>query len=65
MVRTLEQLRHLVPMPDGSKALPRFIHLQLDNCWRENKNTTILGYCAWLVWSGAVETVHIGYLPVG
>ena len=29
--------------------LPSILYLQMDNCWRENKNKYLLGYCAQLV----------------
>ena len=34
-------------LQDG--ALPGVLYLQMDNCWRENKNIYVLGMCALLV----------------
>ena len=46
-------------------SLPPVLFLQLDNCWRENKNTTMFGYVHWLVENKFVQKVEIGFLPVG
>ncbi|KAL3133949.1 hypothetical protein ABBQ32_008396 [Trebouxia sp. C0010 RCD-2024] len=37
----------------------------MDNCAKDNKNCTVLGFCALLVELGVVETVEINFLPVG
>ena len=34
---------------DFKAKLPNILYLQLDNCFRENKNRYVLGYCALLV----------------
>ena len=34
---------------DFKAKLPNILYLQLDNCFRENKNRCVLGYCALLV----------------
>ena len=31
------------------KPLPPILYIQMDNCWRENKNQYVLGFCALLV----------------
>ena len=46
-------------------SLPPVLFMQLDNCWRENKNTTMFGYAQWLVENKFVQKVEIGFLPVG
>ena len=39
--------------------LPRHMKLQMDNCAKDNKNSTVLGFCALLVAEGIVETVEV------
>jgi len=45
--------------------LPPVLFLQLDNCWRENKNTTMFGYLSWLVEMGFFQKICLGFFPVG
>ena len=33
----------------GEEGLPRTMYLQLDTCFRENKNTYVIAYLCWLV----------------
>ena len=37
-----------------SGSLPEVLYLQFDNCWRENKNMYVLGFCYLLVALGIV-----------
>ena len=37
----------------------------MDNCFRENKNTYLLAYLAWLVERGVFDFVYLSFLPVG
>jgi hypothetical protein len=37
----------------------------MDNCARENKNTALSAYLAWLVERGVFANIQISYLPVG
>ena len=39
--------------------IPRHLKLQMDNCAKDNKNSTVLGFCALLVAEGVVETVEV------
>ena len=43
----LQVLNHI--LHDFKTKLPDTLYLQLDNCYRENKNRYVLGYCALLV----------------
>lgn len=45
--------------------LPPTLYLQLDNCWRENKNKYILGLSSLLVEEGIFRKVKISFLPKG
>ncbi|XP_072048256.1 uncharacterized protein [Amphiura filiformis] len=45
--------------------LPEVLYLQFDNCWRENKNIYVLGFCYLLVALGIVQKVRINFLIVG
>ena len=45
--------------------LPRTLNLQMDNCTRENKNTYMFGFLAWLVERGVFDCIQISFLPVG
>jgi hypothetical protein len=46
-------------------AIPRTLHLQLDNTSKENKNSTVLTYLAILVAQGVFDSVTVNFLPVG
>jgi hypothetical protein len=45
--------------------LARTLYLQFDNCPRENKNTYIVGFCAWLVQRRVFDVIEMSFLPVG
>jgi len=49
----------------GGGPLPDTLYLQMDNCIRENKNTTLFTYVAWLVERGIFKTAYVSFLPVG
>ncbi|KAL3144597.1 hypothetical protein ABBQ32_004321 [Trebouxia sp. C0010 RCD-2024] len=44
--------------------IPRHLKLQMDNCAKDNKNCTVLGFCALLVELGVVETVKNAFTPL-
>ena len=46
-------------------SLPPKLYLQLDNCWRENKNTYTEKYLEWLVERRLHSEVDVSFLPVG
>jgi hypothetical protein len=45
--------------------LPPILYVQLDNCPRENKNTYVFAYLAWLLERGIFREVYVSFLPVG
>lgn len=45
--------------------LPPVLFLQLDNCWRENKNWIMFSYLSWLVEIGVFAKITVGFLIVG
>ena len=45
--------------------MPPIFYLQLDNCFRENKNSYLFAYLAWLVERRVFDAVYVSYLPVG
>ena len=57
--------RALVATEEISGELSNALHLQLDNCWRENKNTVLLNWCASQTERGLFPGgIEIGFLPV-
>jgi hypothetical protein len=57
--------RTLMKLAKTRKVWPRNFVLQLDNTSAENKNHTVMAYCAWLVATGVFETVQVRFLMVG
>lgn len=49
---------------DPSKR-PRILWLQMDNCFKENKNRFMIGFLAWMVYIGWFSKVVISFLPPG
>ena len=48
-----------------NKKLPRILHVNADNCWRENKNKFVLGFLAALVELNVFKEVTFEFLMVG
>lgn len=48
-----------------NEGLPRTLYLQLDNCFRENKNTYVIAYLCWLVERLVFDEVFLSFLPTG
>ncbi|XP_066929842.1 uncharacterized protein [Clytia hemisphaerica] len=46
-------------------VLPPVLYVQMDNCWRENKNQFLLAFFAFLVLKRIVKKVRLSYLLVG
>ena len=46
-------------MEESTGEIPRHLKLQMDNCAKDNKNATVLGFCGLLVAEGVVETVEV------
>jgi hypothetical protein len=56
---------HLMMIRKDKGRRPRHLQIQTDNCFRENKNTTVFGFAALLVQHGIYETVTISMLIPG
>lgn len=52
-------------VPVCSAALPRRLHLQMDNTAKDNKNHYLLGFCGMLLAEGVFDEVRVFFLPVG
>uniref|UniRef100_A0A7M5V597 DUF7869 domain-containing protein n=1 Tax=Clytia hemisphaerica TaxID=252671 RepID=A0A7M5V597_9CNID len=52
-----------IQLQDG--VLPPVLYVQMDNCWRENKNQFLLAFFAFLVLKRIVKKVRLSYLLVG
>lgn len=48
--------------PNG---LPKTLYLQVDNCFRENKNTYVISYLCWLVERRVFDEIFLSFLPTG
>jgi hypothetical protein len=44
---------------------PYTLYLQVDNCWKENKNTTMLYYLGLLVYYSWFKNVQLYFLSTG
>ena len=47
------------------KPKGKVLFLQLDNVYRENKNTTVMEFMSYLVNAGYFERIEVSFLPVG
>jgi hypothetical protein len=47
------------------KKLARVLHLQLDNCAKENKNRWLIGFFAYLIGVGLLDNLTVDFLPPG
>ncbi|KAJ8048727.1 hypothetical protein HOLleu_01158 [Holothuria leucospilota] len=52
-------------LASASGYLGKVLFLQMDNCFRENKNRYVLSYAALLVEKDIFEEVYVHFLPVG
>ena len=48
--------------PNG---LPETLYLELDNCFRENKNTFTFAFLVWIIERGVFKEIFVSFLPVG
>ena len=64
---TIESLYQIFKREEQKRAdgLPRILYLQLDNCFRENKNTYLFAWLSWLVERSVFDQVFISFLPTG
>ena len=56
---------HLLWQFENHKVHAPILWLQLDNCFKENKNRWMLGFCCWLVKLGWFTEVMLSMLPPG
>ncbi len=61
----VEALHRFLTGKAQTGALPPTLHVQADNCTRENKNRYIMGYFEFLIAKGVFQEVRISFLPVG
>lgn len=62
---TINCLLHSLSKEVVSCSLPPVLYVQLDNCWRENKNKYFLGMMGLLVKRGVIREVVLSFLMVG
>ena len=66
---TIEVLQRTLKDLESTKykhmKFPDTFYLQMDNCWRENKNRYVLGYLCWLAKRGIFKEIYLSFLPVG
>ena len=63
---TIEVLQRILKSEESRRgALPKRLYLQLDNCARENKNTAVAVFLAFLLERGVFNSIYVSYLPVG
>jgi hypothetical protein len=54
--------RELKKTEEALGMLPPTLAIQLDNCFRENKNSYVINYCGWLAERGMCT--HLGLLCI-
>lgn len=63
---TIECLTRTLLKVEAEKGfLPDILNLQMDNCARENKNSYVVAYLAWLLERFVFKFVYLSFLPVG
>lgn len=64
---TIETLYRMIKREEEARdgKLPDTLYLQLDNCIRENKNTYVITFLAWLIERGVFKQIKVSFLPVG
>ena len=45
--------------------LPETLYIQMDNCFRENKNSYVCGWLCWLIERGVFKQILVSFLPTG
>lgn len=62
----IESLHRLINQTDDSDGGPSpHLFLQLDNCWRENKNRFFMAFVECLIAWKLFKTIEVGFLPIG
>jgi hypothetical protein len=64
---TIECLNRIFKREEEQReyGLPETLYLQLDNCFRENKNTYVFVYLVWLIERSVFKQIFVSFLPVG
>ena len=64
---TIECLNRIFKREEEQRpnGLPETLYLELDNCFRENKNTYTFAYLVWLIERGVFKEIFVSFLPVG
>ena len=62
VTETLYRALHKI---EAQGPLPPTLYLQLDNCFRENKNSYLVAYLCWLVERNAFKEIFVSFLPTG
>jgi hypothetical protein len=57
--------QHLYRTYSNMPLIPSQLYLQMDNCWRENKNLYVLGYLGLLLHYSLFEKIKVSLLPPG
>lgn len=58
-------LRLINEINDNGGGLPRYLFLQLEKCWRENKNRFLMSYLECLISWNVLQTIEVGFLLIG
>ena len=58
-------MRTLLSIEEEHGYLPPVFYLQLDNCWRENKNTYLVSLLTWFIERKVFKKIYLSFLPVG
>lgn len=58
-------LSHLNDMAEKGTRLPKILHIQADNCVKENKNKWFVAFMHTLTGLGIFKTIYTEYLPPG
>ena len=56
---------HIIQHFETQPHHPQILWLQADNCFKENKNRWMLGFCHWLIHLGWFQEIVISMLPPG
>ncbi len=58
-------LQVLLSLIQRGDTIPKTLYLQLDNSSKDNKNTTLLSFVAWMVYMTIIDTAEVCFLIKG
>ena len=63
----IECLNHVFKREEEQRpnGLPETLYLELDNCFRENKNTFTFAFLVWIIERRVFKEIFVSFLPVG